>query len=227
MTVQDLIRRYTELREFNILVTDRGEVSQTYADVRRLSDEFAEAVAAIRGDKRLSTVGKDEAIEKLARDTRTAVDEWHTAEQQRFDDYLAHLSDKLEEAVSPRGSDDANQSNLRREVRDAARGLDDLQREQLYRQGDATVRRALEELPAITGTKDGGILIKPFIGDELRQEVLLEAGRAALPATATAIDKTRAAEGRFLILAGALRNEISKEVPAFASDAVKPEITIA
>ena len=104
--------------------------------------------------------------------------------------------------------------------------MDTGQLELLYRQGDALVRRALEELPSITVTKDGGVLVRPFVSDDLRKAALLEAARVALPAMADAVDKTRAAEGRFHILAGALRVEITKQIPdAFASNAnAKPKI---
>ena len=219
MAVRDLVRQYEEAHQYNILVDNKGNVSVTYEAVQRLSDDFAERLAAIRADKRLSAVGKSEAINKLARDTRAAMDKWRDTEQQRFDDYLNFLSGEIRDAVAPHRTDDANQSSLRREVRDAAKQMDALQREQLYRKGNATVRAALEELDDITVSKDGGVVIKPFVSKHLVEEVLLAAGREALPETAARIDATRAAEQRFHILAGALRDEVSKAIPAFASDA--------
>ncbi len=218
VAVADLIRQFKEQQQFNVLVTERGEVHQTFADVQKLSDD-SQALTAIRGNDRLSSIGKDEAIAKLAADSRAAIDSWHEAERSASTISLKYSHAKLQDAVTPRGSDDASQAGLRKEVRDAARGMDDAQRELLYRQGDPLVRRALEELPSVTKTKDGGVLVRPFVSDDIRRAALLDAGRVALPAMATAIDNTRAAEERFHILAGALRAEITKQIPDAFSNA--------
>jgi len=219
MTVKDLVNQYPG--EFDIVVDERGNSSNIYGEAQRLSDDFTEELAAIRGDERLSEVGKKDAISTLVRKSQAALDEWRTATQGIFDSLLEYHNGGIRDAVATLRDDSENQS-LRREIRDAAKGMDANQREQLYRQGDATVRHALEETKAISISKDGAVLYRPYVKQELIQETLLQAGREAVPETAYAIDNARASEERFHILAGTLGNDIAAAAP----DAVEPEITI-
>ena len=220
MTVRDLINQYSEA--FDIVIDERGNSSNIYGEAQRLSDDFTEQLAAIRGDKRLSAVGKKEATATLVRESQAALDEWRTATQGIFDNLLAYHNGGIRDAVATLRDDSENQS-LRREIRDAAKGMDANQREQLYRKCNPTVRHALEEMDDITVTKDGAVLIQPYVSAKLVQETLLQAGRQALPETARAIDDARASEERFRILAATLGNDIAAAAP----DAAKPESTIA
>ena len=220
MTVQDLVNQYPG--DFDIVIDERGNACNIYGDAQRLSDDFNDALAAIRGDNRLSAVGKKEAMATLVRESQAALDKWRTATEDIFDNLLKYHNDTIRDAVATLRDDSENQS-LRREIRDAAKVMDANQRAELYRKGNSTVRAALVELDDISISKDGAVVINPYVSAKLVQETLLQAGRQALPETARAIDDARASEERFRILAATHGNDIAAAAPA----AAKPEITIA
>jgi hypothetical protein len=101
---------------------------------------------------------------------------------------------------------------LRQEVRRRAEGLDDAALEALYRQGDATVRAALEELPSIRATEQGIVTVRPFVSRELSEGTALEAARKQDPETAATLDDL-ALEARIVgTFEGALRTSIAEEL---------------
>lgn len=149
-------------------------------------------------------------------ETLDVVEKWRAPLQAKHDTYGKHLTDELHAAVTPpRSNDPADRMDaalLRAEVRRAVNGMSGPQIEILYRQGDGTVRQALEELPSIS-VKRGAVIVRPFVTDKLRQAVLVEAARLKLPETAAKLDDANHQATNFQTLAAALRKEITSAAP--------------
>jgi len=209
--VKDLIRQFSQ----------GSNGGSDWSEVQRIADTFEERRAAIDADKNLTITGKAAATAELVRATLVDVETWRAPLQAKHETYSQHLTDELHDAVTPpRSSDPADRMDaalLRAEVRRAVNGMNAQQIEILYRQGDATVREALAELPRITATK-GAVVVKPFVSDKVRQDVLVEAARLKLPETAAKLDDANRQATNFQTLSSALRQEVTSAAP----DAVKP-----
>lgn len=189
MAIKDLIRQFSQ-----------GSSNGDWSEVQRIADKFAERRAAIDADDKLTITGKAAETTKLVRETLDIVEKWRAPLLTKYDTYGKHLTDELRDAVTPpRSSDPADRMDaalLRAEVRRAVDGMNAQQIEILYRQGDGTVRQALEELPSIS-VKRGAVIVRPFVSDKLRQDVLVEAARLKLPETSAKLDTMRHAETNF------------------------------
>jgi len=85
--------------------------------------------------------------------------------------------------------------------------------ELLYRQGDHVVRDALAEVKRIQ-VKNGAVRVREYVSAEVREKVLIEAGRQALPEKADLLDDLREVRGAFDSVAVAIRGEIKKLAPS-------------
>jgi len=211
--LRDLIRQY---------VGD-GSPSEEFVSAQRIEDRFKERRDAINADGRLTTVGKREATDKLAGETRAAVDKWLDSSQRWSKDSLATSMNEIRKAVIPKRSDDPADrlegAFRRSEIRRACEGWNSQEIEVLYRTADSSdVRAALEELPRIEKKSSGAVMVKPFIRDEVRAEVLIEAGKRALPDVAENIDRATSTISMYGTLAATLRQDIAAASP----DAAKP-----
>ena len=111
---------------------------------------------------------------------------------------------------------------LRSEIRRSVANLSPEEIEVLYRTcGDANICRALEELPSITKTKDGAIIVKRLVSDELREEVLRDEGRRLRPVSAERLDDINEIRGVYATVASSLRREVEKAAPVVFEPAVK------
>ena len=215
--VSDLIRQYTTGTVQRLRRFDGSGIANTLSEVERLSRAFWERREAIAADERLTGAGRTDALRNAGRETLAALEKWHEPLRKGLDAHQQQLMSEILASVTPssRSSDLGDRLEgalLRSEVRRAAQGMDALQLEILYRNGDATVRKALEELPNITVGKHG-VSVRPFIPDELRHEVLLEAGRRARPEAAEQIHDIVEVRGVYNIVAAALKREIEQAAP--------------
>ena len=218
MTVRDLIRQYS----------GDGAPSDEFTEARRIEDGFKEKLATIQADGRLTSVGKQDEIEKLARETREAVEKWLATSQKWSQDSLVVATEELRKAVTPKRSEDLGdrleaahrRSEIRRAV--AAEKMNAQDVEILYRTTDSPdVRAALEELPRIQ-KKSGAVIVRDYISPELRAEVLIQAGRRALPDVAEKIDWATSTISTYETIAATLRQDIISAAP----DVAKPEPVI-
>lgn len=142
---------------------------------------------------------------------------------------IAHrkqLTDELRAAVRSLPSKDLGDrleaALLRSEIRRAASSMNQQQIEILYRGGDSAIRSALEELPSIK-TKGSAVIVRPFITDELQEEVLFESARRALPEVAEMVDDIKEIGGIYEAITAAVKNEVKRHAPG-AIEPAKPRI---
>ena len=200
--LRDLIRQYS----------GDGSPSDEFVNAQRIEDRFKEKLDAINADGRLTTVGKREETDKLARETRDAVEKWLDSSQKWYRDSLAASMEEIRKAVIPKRSADLGDrfdAALRRsEIRRACEGMNPQEIEILYRTADSSdVRAALEELPRIE-KKSGAVVVRDYVSPALRQEVLIQAGRRALPDVAENIDRATSTISTYGTIAATLRNGI-------------------
>ncbi|TDI37011.1 MAG: hypothetical protein E2P02_23705 [Acidobacteria bacterium] len=145
MTIKDLIRQYS---------TGKRAPTEDFAAAQAIADTFAEQLAAINSNTRLTRLGKSEAATELAHETLAAVDGWHDPLKKRMSEAGKFFENQLHAAVTPKRSDDPadrmDAALLRAELRRAVAGMNAQEIEVLYRTADSEdIRTALEELPRI------------------------------------------------------------------------------
>ena len=222
----DLVRQHSQGTLQQLKRFDGNSIAQDLSDPERISSAFWQRHEEIGTDGRLTGDGKVGDRRTLGRDTLTALEKWHKPLREGLDAHEKKLRDDLRAAVLPRQSNDPadrmEAALLRAEVRRIAQGMGKLQLELLYRQGDHNVRRALEELPQISA-KNNAVSVRPFVTKELREEVLLESAREALPEVATRLDDIAEIRATYQTIAAALKREIQEAAPG-AVEPAKPRI---
>lgn len=205
---------------------DGSSISEDFGEPGRIRSMFWERYDTILADGRLTPDGKGDGYRTLGRESLAALEKWHRPKREGLEKHEEQLCLELRAAVVPRQSNDPadrmDAALLRAEVRRIAQGMGKLQLELLYRQGDHNVRRALEELPQISA-KNNAVSVKPFVTAELREEVLLESARQALPETAERLEDIAEIRGIYKTIAAALRREIQEAAPG-AIEPAKPRI---
>ncbi len=139
---------------------------------------------SIRSDQHLTDDGRGDRVREVVRSLSAALKQWHAGHQDGLTRNRARVLDEMRAAITPAPSSDVafrvEQALLRGEVRRAAAGLDQDGLEQLYRQGDAVTRAALEEAPLVAAGRDGGVVVRT-ISPELRENVLLDVAGQVRP----------------------------------------------
>lgn len=192
----DLAQHQIDTASFSPRVS-RDAIKAKLAEPHKLADEFGRKIAGIGADPNLTAQGKAAAKAEAARALLQAADGWHAPLATGLDDHERTVREKLGAAMAPKTSDvgeRVERALLRGEIRRQVAGLDSHAIELFYRNGDATIRQALEELPRIEA-KDGIPLApRPYITAELKNEVLLETAKrehAELAAALGDIESTR------------------------------------
>lgn len=209
--LQDLIHQHTT----NTLREDSSAIAEL-AKVERMNTDLTHEVEAIAEDSRLAPEGKADKSRDAARETLAKLEKWHGPLRTGHDEREKNILGQLHEAViPPRPSDPSERMEaalLRGEVRRKAEGMNAQQLELLYRQRDATIRLALEELPNIT-VKNNTVIVAPFITKELQTEVLLETGRSKRPDLAKMLDAINEKRQVFQTIVATFRREIERVAP--------------
>jgi len=187
------------------------------AEAERISRSFNDERQKIARDPRLTQAGRTDPLRAAGKKTLGELEKWSGPLREVLDRHEAQLIAELRAAVEPEPPKDMGQRLegvlLRGEIRRAAAGMSPEQLEILYRGGDSTIRNALSELPKVE-LKGGAVRILRYISDEVRQDVLMEAGRQALPDKADLLDDLLEVRGAFDSVAVAIRGEIKKLAPS-------------
>lgn len=161
-----------------------GEVVGDAKVLARLACDFEDRVQAIRSDQNLSAAGRQDAMTKAGVETLAAVDKWLAPRLRSTEERAASVRAEMGKAMTPLFPPDASAradaAVLRAEYRRIADGLSPLEVEQMFSQGDATVRAALTERRRVEA-KDGGVSIHEYVPAETREVALVESVRSARP----------------------------------------------
>jgi len=223
--LEDLVRQYTSGLG-KLKRADPAAVAEVLAVPGRIIREFYSQLDEVAGDRRLTEAGKADARREAGCKTLSQLRDWHGPLSDRQKKAEEVWLSELFSAVAPSRPTDVaeriEKAFLRHEVRQTARGMSTQELEITYRQGDANVRQALEELPSISKGKNGAVIVKPFVSDELRKEVLIEAGRRAKPDIGDQLDDLVEVREMYRTLFAVARREISEAAPG----AVEPELKL-
>jgi len=225
--VHDLVRQHVTgtlpaLKRFD----DVAGMAATLTEAENIQESFSRKLDEIASDSRFTVTGKEEARVTAGRKALAALEKWHGPLRTNLEAHEQQLRDELRAVVSPKppSGDVATRMEgfmVRSELRRAVAGKDREQIEVLYRTSkNPLIRKALEEIPDIVTTKDGALIEKPFITDEVREEVLLDAGRRALPETSERIEDINEVRGVYSSIAVALRREVEEAAPGSVERAV-------
>ena len=206
--------------------SDRDAAAEKLDAPLQIWDSFARRRQEIQTDERYSAAGKQDALVEAGREALRNIESWFNPISEGLAKHEAELLKEFREAVTrPRSTDPAERLEsafVRSEIRAQARGLGDIERELLYRGGDAVVRDALDEIPLIVTDKEQGFRVGPYVPDDVREEILLDVGRQRLPEKAELLDDIRSVREVYEIVANHTRKAISDEAP----QAVEPKIEI-
>jgi len=187
------------------------------AEAERISRFFNDERQKIERDPRLTQAGRVDALRAAGKKALGELEKWSGPLREVLDRHESQLILELRGAIAPAPPKDTGErieaSLLRSEIRRAVSSMNEQELELLYRQGDHVVRDALGEVKRIQ-VKNGAVRVREYVSAEVREEVLIEAGRQALPEKADLLDDLREVRGAFDSVAVAIRGEIKKVAPS-------------
>ena len=190
--------------------------------------KFLDRVSEIATDPNLTPAGRKVARDEAGRAATKALAAWHAPLAAGLAENERGLLDQLRKATAPSRPSDVGAvleaALLRAEIRNRASGLAPEQHEDLYRRGGPTIRAALEEAPLIAAGPHGAVVIRAFVGADVRDEVILAEGAAMLPDVASRLADVRTT-GKILSIGSGTAAEA---VRAHAPDSLlAPIVTLA
>jgi hypothetical protein len=198
----------------------RVEPDHALMKMRRFAEDFAVALDAIDRDTRWTPDGKSAERARLVRETSEAFEKFYTPEREQKAGAVKHLLEKLRASVSDPPPADIGERvaiELRKqEIRASVRDLPLMDRELVYRNPNSTalVRAALEEVPVVKKTRDGGIVVEDLVRGEVAEEVVLDIAEQQDPETARMLRLVREIVGAEETVANTFRNELREAAPS-------------
>lgn len=226
--VSDLIRQHVtgtlpRLKRFG---DGAASIADMLAEAGRICWSFNQRREVIEADARLTGEGKLDALRAAGKETLATLESWHKPLREGLERHEKQLKEEIRAAVIHSPSKDLGDrleaSLLRSEIRKSVAGMTGTQLEVLYREGDGTVRRALEEVKNVS-VKNGAVRVVPFPSEKLVAEVLHSDGRQALPETAENFDDLEEIGAIYGQVAIAIKNEIRNAAPG-AVPLSKPKV---
>lgn len=179
--------------------------------------EFLTSRERISRDGRLTAEGKKDALREAGRAAAKKLREWLDPRVTNITKAENERIERLRVAATPAPVTDTaariEAAMLRAEIRRQAGTLSPEVVEQLYRDGGAMVRAALEELPRIVTTDGGFTRVEPFVPTALREQVIIDEGSRLEPDVANELHDLRTAREVLTTATAQLVRAIETEAP--------------
>jgi hypothetical protein len=185
------------------------------AEPERMVEVFYDRLDAIEKDPRLTPQGRADAGAAAGHAAIAALQKWYQGRVGNLDDVENATLQQLWPLVRRARPTDTvaavSEALIRHEIRLSAAGLNDIQVETLFRQGDAVLREALLEAPRVHVGEHSASL-RPFIEREKADEILLEDAARMRPDLGDSLHDIRELRSMYETVAATVKSQVDEHV---------------